>query len=59
MKGYHNPSPDILSKIYTDLFTTRFDACMFFMWYKFIHFPLPLKPAIYRTGKSPIILSQM
>ena len=31
-----------------------FDGYIFFLWYKLIHFPLPLNPAIHRMDNAPI-----
>ena len=45
-------SPDIWGKTFTDWFKNCSDGYIFSIWYKLIHFSLPLNPAIHRMGNS-------
>ena len=57
MEGYYNLRPDIRGKIITGWFPRRSDGYIVSIWYElFIHFSLPLKSPIHRTGNSPNIL---
>ena len=48
-------SPEIWGKVFTDRFKCS-DGYIFSIWYKLIHFSLPLNPAIHRMGNSPTTL---
>ena len=48
-------SPEIWGKVFTDRFKCS-DGYIFSIWYKLIHFSLPLNPAIHRIGNSPTTL---
>ena len=49
-------SPEIWAKVFTDWFKKCSDGYIFSIWYKLIHLPLPLNPAIHRMGNSPFTL---
>ena len=40
-------------KIFTDWFKKCTDGYIFSLWYKLIHFSLPLTPALHRMGNNP------
>ena len=56
LEGHHILSPEILGKTFTDWFKRCSDGYIFSVWYKLIHFFLPLNPAIHRMGNAPNIL---
>ena len=45
-------SPEFWGKVFTDWFKCS-DGYIFSIWYKLIHFSLPLNPAIHKMGNSP------
>ena len=49
-------TPKTWDKIFTNWFKKCSDGYSFSIWYKFIHFPLPLSSAIHRMGNTPTIL---
>ena len=53
MEGKHTLTPDIWGKICTDWFTKCSHGYIVSIWYKFVHFPLPLNTTIHRMGNSP------
>ena len=56
MEGYHNLSPDTWGKIFMlDLQIKCSDDYIVSIWYKFMHFRLPISPEIHRMGNSPNI----
>lgn len=56
MEVYHNLSPNIRGKVFTHWFTNSSDGYIVSNQHKFIKYPLPLIPAINRTGNSLNIL---
>ena len=53
MEGYHNLTPDIWDKICTDWLTKCCEFYIVSIWYKFIHFSLPVNPPIHRMVNLP------
>ena len=49
-------TPETWGKIFTNWSKKCSDGYIFSIWYKLIHFSLPLSPAIHRMGNTPTIL---
>ena len=52
IEGNYVLSPGIWGKVFTDSFKKCSDSYIFSIWYKLIHFSLPLNSAIHRLGNS-------
>ena len=46
-------NPEVWGKVFTNWFKKCFDGYIFSIWYKFIHFFLPLTPAMHKMGNAP------
>ena len=56
LERHHILSPDICAKAFTDWFKKCAGGYIFSIWYKLIHFSLPLNLAIQRMDNAPKIL---